>query len=523
MVKIYDTTLRDGAQFENINFSTNDKLLIARKLSEIGIPYIEGGWPGANPTDTEFFTKIKDFNLDAKIAAFCSTTRSGISPQKDNTLLLIKSLKPDVVTLVGKVWDLHIKKVLKISLQDNLQLIYDSIKFFKKFNFEVFFDAEHFFDGYIANSKYAVEVLKTAEKAGVDCNVLCDTNGGRLPSQVATIINKVKSEITKEFGIHTHNDSDMAVANSIIAVENGATQIQGTINGYGERCGNANLCSLLPIITFKMGLDTIPRENLKLLTSVSRFVSEIANCLHPNNAPFVGKSAYAHKGGLHINAILKDLQTYEHLNPEFVGNQRRLLVSEQAGKSTVVNFAKQIGISKLSDNKEQTEKILKRLKQLEYQGYQFEGADASFELLIRENTEKYKRAFELEGFKVLVEKRSNDSMYSEATIKIKVDKCSEHMTAEGDGPVNALDNALRKTLLKFYPILNEVHLTDYKVRVLDAKQGTGAGVRVLLQTTDGKKSWGTVGVSTNVIQASWEALVDSLEYKLLEKLKNSSK
>jgi 2-isopropylmalate synthase len=514
-VKIYDTTLRDGSQSEHILFSVEDKLRIAKKLDRLGIHYIEGGWPGANPKDTDFFKRIKDVQLkNAKVVAFGSTRRAGLSVEEDKNLKSILDADTPVVCIFGKSWDLHVKDALNISREENLTLIGDSVRYLKSMGREVIYDAEHFFDAYKDNPDYAMDTLGMAENAGADIIVLCDTNGGALPYEIKDIINSVKTRIKTPLGIHAHNDSDMAVANSVIAVRMGIRHVQGTMNGYGERCGNANLCSIIPNVKLRLKIDCITDEQLKQLTQTSRYVSEIANLSPQNNLPFVGSSAFAHKGGIHVSAVQKNPLTYEHVDPGTVGNARRVLVSELAGRSNILVKAKEYGYD-LDKNSRRVQKILGRLKELESQGYQFEGAEASFELLMKKTFGKSKTFFDLEGFRVIVGTREN-KLISEATVKVIVDGKKEHTAAEGNGPVNALDNAFRKALEKFYPEIRGAYLTDYKVRVLDEKEGTGARVRVLIQSSDDKSSWGTVGVSENIIEASWLALADSYEYKLMK-------
>jgi len=516
-IKIYDTTLRDGAQAEGISFSVEDKIRIAERLDDLGIHYIEGGWPSSNPKDAEFFKEIKSVRFkNAKIVAFGRTKRRGIRAGKDLNLKALIEAKTDAVTIFGKSWDLHVKDVLKISLKENLDLIRDSIRYLKGEAQEVFYDAEHFFDGYKANPDFAIETLRVAEDAGADCIVLCDTNGGMLPTELGRIFKEVKTHIKTPLGIHAHNDSETAVANTITAVELGATQVQGTINGYGERCGNANLCSIIPNIRLKLGLDCISEENLRKIRDVSRFVDEIANLRHFKRQPYVGDSAFAHKAGVHGAAVLKNPLTYEHIRPDVVGNYRRVLVSELSGKSNVIRKAKEFNI-RIGKASPHLEKIVNTLKDLENQGFQFEGAEGSFELLMRKSLGRYKRFFDLIGFRVIVERRKErEEPISEATIMVKVGGKIEHTAATGNGPVNALDNALRKALERFYPELKKVKLIDYKVRVLAPGRGTAAKVRVLIESGDDGRKWGTVGVSENIIDASWQALVDSIEYKLLK-------
>ncbi|MEK6646531.1 MAG: citramalate synthase [Candidatus Firestonebacteria bacterium] len=514
-IKLYDTTLRDGAQGEGVVFSVEDKLRVTEKLDDIGIHYIEGGWPGSNPKDIEYFKKVRLLNLKfAKVSAFSSTKKAKKSVQEDSNIQALLKSEVSVVTIFGKTWDLHVHDVLKISLEENLELVHQTISYLKGKVSEVIFDAEHFFDGFKSNPAYAIKVLETAVDANAGWIVLCDTNGGVLPSELKKILETVKSKIKTNVGIHTHNDSDMAVANTIVAVEEGVNMVQGTINGYGERCGNANLCSIIPNIQFKLKIDCVPAEKLKKLTWISRYVSEIANQSPRENMPYVGNSAFAHKAGIHVDAVKKNPKAYEHIVPEIVGNHRRILISELSGASNVVYKALEYNID-LHKDTPQTREILAKLKEMEHAGYKYEGADASFELIIRKALKSHKKFFDLEGFRVIVENRNN-KLISEATIKIKVQGVFEHTAAEGDGPVNALDNALRKALEGFYPVLKSVRLTDFKVRVLDAKIGTAAKVRVIIESTDGENTWGTVGVSENIIEASWEALVDSIEFRLLK-------
>ena len=516
-VKIYDTTLRDGAQGEDISFSFEDKLRISQKLDELGIHYIEGGWPGSNPKDVRYFREVSKIPLtSAKIVAFGSTSRKGVPPEKDANLRALVEAKTKVVTIVGKSWDIHPLTAMEISLEENLNLISQSITFLKDHVPEVIYDAEHFFDGFKGNRKYALATIKAAEEAGADCIVLCDTNGGTLSFEMEEIIREVKAAITTPLGIHVHNDSGLAVANTILAVKEGIAQVQGTINGFGERCGNVDLCTVIPNLQVKMGVACLTDERLRKLKEVSRFVSELANLPHNKHQPYIGDSAFAHKGGIHVSAIRKSPLTYEHIKPELVGNEQRILISDLSGESNVLAKAEEYHI-KLKKGDQKTKEILAALKELEDQGYQFEGAEGSFELLIKKTLGRHKKFFELLGFRVVVEKRGDElPTLSEATIMVKVGERVEHTAALGNGPVNALDNALRKALEKFYPELKEVRLIDYKVRVLPDQEGTGASTRVLIESWDGKTNWGTVGVSENIIQASWQALVDSIDYKLLK-------
>jgi len=516
-IKIYDTTLRDGTQAEDIAFSLEDKVRIAQKLDEFGIHYIEGGWPGSNPKDLQFFREVKKIPLShARIVAFGSTCRAGTAPEKDSNLQALIEADTKVVTIFGKSWDIHPLEALNITLEQNLEIIHQSVRYLKKQVSEVIYDAEHFFDGYKNNPSYALKTLQAAQEAKADWIVLCDTNGGTLPDGIQSIIDEVRKKISTPLGIHVHNDSEMAVANTIVAVKNGIRLVQGTINGYGERCGNANLCSIIPNLKLKMGIDCITDAQLKKITEVSRFVSELANLPHYKYLPYVGESAFAHKGGVHVSAIRKSDMTYEHVPPEKVGNRQRVLISDLSGESNILYKAAEFKID-IESKDPKVREILDNLKQLENQGFQFEGAEGSFEILIKKALGQHKKFFELMGFRVIVEKSEEEGPpLSEATIMVRVGDRVEHTAAVGNGPVNALDNAIRKALEKFYPELKEVTLLDYKVRILSSKDGTGAQTRVLIESGDGKSKWGTVGVSENIIQASWQALVDSIDYKLLK-------
>jgi len=514
-VKLFDTTLRDGAQTEGISFTVEDKLKIAKLLDKLGVHYIEGGWPGSNPKDIEFFKRAKELKLkNAKIVAFGSTRRANVKPEDDLNLKAIIESGAPAVAIFGKAWDFHVKEALKISLEENLKLIEDSISFLKKNGKEVIFDAEHFFDGYKANPKYALAAIKAAEKGGADVLCLCDTNGGTLAFEAQKIINDVKKKVKKPLGIHAHNDSECAVSVSCMAVYCGVTHVQGTMNGYGERCGNANLCSIIPILKLKLGIDCISDEQLKSLTEISRHVAEIAN-LPPNpHQPFVGRSAFTHKGGIHVSAVLKHPGTYEHIKPALVGNEQRVTVSELSGISNLVYKAKAYGVDIKKDTKEVKE-LLAKLKTLELEGYQFEEGEGSFELLVKKALGGYKPPFSLESFDIVTAKHGTEATRVKAKLKVKVGQEEHETEAYGDGPINALDGALRKAIENIFPLLKEVKLTDYKVRVLDSEEGTAAKVRVIVESTDGVRTWGTVGVSTNVIEASWFALLDSIEYKLM--------
>jgi 2-isopropylmalate synthase len=513
-VTLYDTTLRDGAQREGISFSVEDKLKIARWLDRLGVAYIEGGWPGSNPKDMAFFERVSELHLQqATVVAFGSTRRAGVAVEEDVNIRAMAAANTPAVALVGKSWDLHVREVLDTSLEENLRLIADSVRYLKGLGREVIYDAEHFFDGYQADPVYAMETLAAAAKAGADVVVLCDTNGGCLPSTVADVVGAVRRAIDTPLGIHAHNDGEMAVANSLVAVEEGVCHVQGTVNGYGERCGNANLCSIIPALKLKLGYDCVTDEQLRVLTEAARYVSEVANLnLYPHQ-PYVGHSAFAHKGGIHVNAIVKCEESYQHIDPGLVGNHMRVVVSELSGKSNIAYKAQECGLD-LPDGTANRE-ILQRIKELESQGFQFEGAEGSVELLIRRAQPGYTPPFELLDFHVLVRESHNGNMAAEATVKVRVGDQVMHTAADGNGPVNALDTAVRKALLPFYPSLTDVHLTDYKVRILDGEAGTAAQTRVLIDSASGRRNWSTVGSSTNIIEASWQALVDSLEYALL--------
>jgi len=515
-VAVYDTTLRDGNQALGMSLSLHDKLKIAEKLDELGMHYIEGGWPNpTNTIDTEFYIKVKELKLKAKIAAFGSTRKPGSKTATDPFLEMLVRTNAPVATIFGKSWDLHVKEVINTTLNENVDMIAESIAFLKKNMDEVVYDAEHFFDGYKANPQYAMKTLAAAQEAGADCIVLCDTNGGMLPDEILSIFRTVKETITAPLGVHFHNDSGCAEASSCLAVLEGAVQVQGTVNGLGERCGNANLCTIIPNLQLKRGYKIVTEQQLKMLTTASVFVSEVSN-LTPNiRLPYVGEAAFSHKAGAHADGVRKVRHSFEHVPPESVGNQRQFVVSDQAGSSTILEKLNTIqpGLDKKDP---MVKKLLMRIKELESEGYQFEAADASFELIAREMLGQFNNPFQVLGFRVIEEKRENGEAFSEATIKIRKDEQFEHTASEGDGPVNALDNALRKALGKLYPSLLKVKLNDFKVRVLDGTDGTGAKVRVLIESSDGTSIWGTVGVSANVIEASWLALIDSMKYKLLK-------
>ena len=517
LIKLYDTTLRDGSQGEGVAFSMEDKVRIAQRLDALGIHYIEGGWPGSNPKDLRFFKRVQGAVFKtAKISAFGATRRPGVRPQEDPNLQALVEAGPPVVTIFGKSWDFHVTAALGTTLEENVAMIGESVAFAKTKNREVMFDAEHFFDGFKRNREYALATLRAAEAAGAHCLVLCDTNGGCVPHEIVEILRAVKQVVkpSSPLGIHVHNDTECAVANTLAAVSEGVNHVQGTVNGYGERCGNANLISIIPNLMLKMGLESLPRENLHELRDVSRFVSELANRKPWSSQPYVGDSAFAHKGGIHVSAVLKHPETYEHVDPEAVGNHRRVLVSELAGQSNILWKAKEYGID-LDKNTPESRRILEMLKRMEDEGFQFEGAEASFELLMERALGNHRPYFELQGFRVIVEEQgSGTEPVAEATVKLRVKGIEEHTAASGNGPVNALDHALRKALEDFYPNLRQMSLLDYKVRILDESKATAAKTRVLITSGDGDETWGTVGVADNIIEASWQALVDSVEYKL---------
>ncbi|NET35297.1 MAG: citramalate synthase [Cyanothece sp. SIO1E1] len=549
---LYDTTLRDGAQREGLSLSTEDKLRIARQLDELGIPFIEGGWPGANPKDVQFFWRLQEEPLtQAEVVAFCSTRRAGQQAANDPMLKPVLAAGTRWVTLFGKSWDLQVTEGLKTTLAENLAMIQDTITFLRSQGRRVIYDAEHWFDGYKSNPDYALQTLDQARIAGAEWLVLCDTNGGTLPHEITAIAQQVaewldskstskqsstpqntlpgesssiQSAVTPSpgLGIHTHNDADTAVANALAAVMAGARMVQGTINGYGERCGNANLCSLIPNLQLKLGYECMQAHQLAKLSESSRLISEIVNLAPDDHAPFVGLSAFAHKGGIHVSAVERNPLTYEHIQPELIGNQRRIVISDQAGLSNVLAKARSFDID-LDKQDPACRQILQRLKTLEHEGYQFEAAEASFELLMRAALKQRQRFFELRGFQIHCDMLVNTNIWcshSLATIKATIHDQDILETAEGNGPVAALDAALRKALLNFYPVIAKFHLTDYKVRILDGGAGTSAKTRVLVESSDGYQRWTTVGVSTNIIEASYQAIVDGLEYGLM--LKNQA-
>lgn len=515
MVEIYDSTLREGSQREGISLSVKDKIRIAEKLAELGVGYIEGGWPSSNPKDMEFFNEARRIKLgSARLCAFGSTRHPGVDVKEDNNIKALAAAETAVVTIFGKSWDFHVEDALSTTLEENLAMIGDSISYLKSLGRRVIYDAEHFFDGYKSNPNYALQTVCSAADSGADVIVLCDTNGGLMPWELSEILAVVRGTVKTPLGIHAHNDAGMAVANTMIAVREGVSHVQGTINGYGERCGNADLCTVIPNLQLKLGMTVLSPEQLEGLTKLSRYVAELANMVPMDQQPYVGFNAFAHKGGIHVDAVSKKPETYEHVDPQHVGNQRRILVSELSGRSNIFLKARENNIKLLKEHPE-TRVVLNRIKEMEHRGYQFEGAEGSFELLILKALEAYSPLFKLEGFRLIVEKRDTGQLYSEATIKVRVGDRQVHTASEGNGPINALDSALRKALEDIYPALKEIKLMDYKVRVLDGKDGTGSQVRVLIESRDQHKSWGTVGVSTNIIEASWLALVDSLEYGLI--------
>jgi len=522
-VELYDTTLRDGAQSEGISFSVVDKLHIAQKLDELGIHYIEGGWPGSNPKDAEFYQKAADLSLKkARIVGFGSTRRRDTKAEEDNNLIMLVEAGVKIATIVAKSSDLQVTRVLKTTLEENLSMIADSVRYLKSKGIEVFFDAEHYFDGYKSDARYALKTLEVAAEAGADCLVLCDTNGGALPDEIIEAVRSAARVTSVPLGIHCHNDGGLALANTLAAVQSGATHVQGTINGYGERTGNANLCTIIPALKLKMGIDCVTDEQLAKVAEVSHYVSDVANKAPDPYAPYVGASAFSHKAGYHMDGMTKWPEAYQHIDPEKVGNRQRTVVSDQSGKRNIITKAKELGIDLASDAKE-TKDILQHIKLLESRGFQYDNAEASFELLLHRAGPDYQPPFELVDFMVVVEskrrpstRKAAEQMLSEAMVKVKVGGEIMHTAAEGDGPVNALDRALRKALLQFYPSLSQVKLTDYKVRILEESVGTESQVRVLIESSDGNEEWRTVGGSTNIIEASWLALADGLEYWLLK-------
>jgi len=520
-IEVYDTTLRDGTQAENFNLSVDDKVRITHALDDLGIDYIEGGWPGSNPMSVEYFRKMKGVNLKhARISAFGSTRRISNRVEKDPNIQALLETETPVITIFGKSWDVHVTDALKITLEENLEIIEDTVNYLTGCVEEVIYDAEHFFDGFKKNADYALETLAQAVKGGARTLVLCDTNGGTLPHELSDIISAVQAQFAGnsgiKLGIHSHNDSETAVASALLAIEYGIDHVQGTMNGFGERCGNANLTSILPALIFKMELDCQAKDHIERLYPTSRLVNEMANLRHNRYQPYVGESAFAHKGGIHVSAVKRNPLTYEHMEPEKVGNHRRILISDQSGRSNILHKADKWGI-KLRPDDPLLASIISDLKEKENQGYKYEAAEASFELLMRNALGVQRKFFRVDGFRVMNNKyRMDRAPLTEATIRLYVGGDEVHTASMGNGPVNALDRALRKALTRFYPVLEEMELLDYKVRVLSAEQGTDAKVRVLIESSDGKCQWQTVGVSVNIIEASWQALIDSVNYKLMK-------
>jgi len=517
---VYDTTLRDGTQGENISFSAEEKLKIALRLDDIGIHYIEGGWPGSNPKDLRFFELAKTVKFkNARLAAFGCTRRPGVPADADDKLQALIDCGAGVVTIFGKSWNLHVTQVMENSLEENLAMIRDTVACLRRNGREVVYDAEHFFDGFKHNRNYALQTLTAAVEGGADFVVLCDTNGGSLPCDVEAVFTEVRAQFPRvRLGIHTHNDCGLALANSIAAVAAGAVMVHGTINGFGERCGNADLTAVIPVLALKMNRACIPEQNLKKLKSLSRFVNETANVVPMHSRPFVGRSAFAHKGGVHVSAIMKVPAAYEHMDPQRVGNERRVLVSDLSGRSNVAYKARELGVE-LDEEGTDSRRIVAEIKQLEQDGYQFDVADGSFQILLEKLTEAFTPLFELESFRVTIEKDKGQPCQSHATVKVAVGGKHEITAAEGYGPVSALDNALRKALGRFFPDLDTMRLVDFKVRVIDGSRGTAARVRVLIDSRDQDQIWSTIGVSEDIIEASWHALADSFQFKLAREKK----
>jgi 2-isopropylmalate synthase len=513
VIQIYDTTLRDGTQREGISLSCGDKLRIARRLDELGVAFIEGGWPGSNPKDAEFFERAREMPWEtAKVAAFGSTCRVGGGPEDDANIRALLDSGAPVCTVVGKTWTLHVTDVLRTTLEENLRIVETSLAYLRAQGRRVIYDAEHFFDGYRADPAYALETLHAAVRGGAETLVLCDTNGGSLPWQIAEVVRAVKAAVRHPLGIHAHNDSETAVANSLAAVHEGAIQVQGTVNGYGERCGNANLCSVIPALELKLGVEALPAGKLRTLFEASHFVAEVANIAPDEHLPYVGKSAFAHKGGIHVAAMRRNVTSYQHVEPELVGNRMRVVVSELSGRGNLLSKAEEYGLQVGAGG--QMAGVLEEIKDLESRGFSFEAAEASVAMLMKRQEPGYRPPFELVDFLVNVEHRTGRGIFAEAMVKVRVGDEVLHTAAEGDGPVDALDAALRKALLPRYPQVAELHLTDYKVRILDSESGTAAITRVLIDTQRGNRRWSTVGASTNIIEASWRALSDAVEYGL---------
>ena len=516
-IVIYDSTLRDGVQGGGVTFSLEDKLRITEKLDDLGVDYIEGGFPGSNQKDIHFFNKVQNLDLEhSTVTAFGSTRKPNMDADKDTNLQLLLESGMKTATIFGKTWKLHVFEVLRTDEEENLRMIEESVRFLKEHGIEVIYDAEHFFDGFKDDSEYAIRTLKAAESGGADCIVLCDTNGGRLPNEVHAAMRTVRGQINSPLGIHTHNDGGLAVANSICAIEVGAVHVQGCFNGFGERCGNANLCTIIPALELKLDMRCLPDGHLPRLTSVSRFISDLANLPHDQRLPYVGEYAFSHKGGMHVDGVQKNPLTFEHIVPDKVGNRRSSLLSDISGRSTLLERVRAYAPDADKKSPEILE-LLDTVKHLEHEGYSFESAEGSFELLVMRAFKLYQELFQRSGFRIIVEKSEDDVHLSEATIKVQIGERQVHTAADGDGPVNALDQALRKAIAEIYPEITNIRLVDYKVHILEDSVGTGARVRVLIKSSDGESLWGTVGVSENIIEASWEALMDSFEYGLLYK------
>jgi 2-isopropylmalate synthase len=516
MIQIYDTTLRDGTQREGISLSCADKIRIAQKLDDLGVAFIEGGWPGSNPKDAEFFERARDLPwVHTLIAAFGATCRVQGGPDDDANIKALLDAQTPVCTVVGKTWTLHVTEVLRTTLDDNLRIIEQSLAYLRAQGRRVIYDAEHFFDGYKADPAYALETLRAAVRGGAETVVLCDTNGGSMPWEIARIVHTIGAELQHPLGIHTHNDGECAVANTLAAVREGVIQVQGTINGYGERCGNANLCSILPDIELKLGRQALPEGNLPMLYEVAHFVAEVANLAPDEHLAYVGKSAFAHKGGIHVAAMRRTVQSYQHVDPELVGNKMRVVVSELSGRGNLLSKAEEYGLG--FETGDEVAGVLNEIKALEAQGFAFEAAEASVALMMKRQQPGYQPPFELVDFSATVEHRHGRGIFAEATVKVRLPQTGEvlHTVADGNGPVNALDQALRKALIPHYPALAHFQLADYKVRILDGNNGTGATTRVLIDTQNGTKRWTTVGASANIIEASWRALADAVEYGLI--------
>jgi 2-isopropylmalate synthase len=514
-IQLYDTTLRDGAQNEGISLSVQDKLNITLALDKLGIDFVEGGWPGSNPKDAAYFDQVRRLPLKhARVTAFGTTCRAGVDPSRDPQVQMLLEAGTPVVAVVGKSWALHVREVLAASLEENLTMVGDTVRYLRQQGRVVFYDAEHFFDGFKDNPDYALATLRAAQEAGAECLILCDTNGGTMPWELASAIGRVRQAVTTPLGIHAHDDAGCAVANTLEAVRLGAVHLQGTINGYGERVGNANLCTVIPNLQIKLGIPCLTNAQLRMLTETSRYISEVANLAPDPRAPYVGASAFAHKGGIHVDAVMKLPESYQHAAPALVGNVRRVLLSDLAGRANIVYKAKQMG---LEADRDQVAQVLQQIKEMEHRGFYFEGAEGSVDVMLRRTDPDYKPPFDLIDFTVVVEHRQGRGLFAEATVKVRVNGDVVHTVAEGNGPVNALDNALRKALLPKYPRLKHIQLTDYKVRILDSESATAAMTRVTITTSNSHGSWSTVGCSANIIEASWQALVDGLEYEILNR------